>query len=709
MAQTKSTYFPLGGGLDVSTPALSVKPGRALALSNYSPWFNGGYRRIDGFERFDGRPKPSEQTYYGFDVSSAASLTVGDTVTGDTSGAVSEVVGIWIDDGTYGTDMIGVVAGAKLTGAFVLGESCNTGAFTIDRAPTLKYGPSQDYEDAWQLVAQNLYRADIAVVPGSGIVRGAWQRDANVYAIRDNVGATAGILHKSSATGWTTTGITMADYQFFNTGGGGTSRALPVEGDTVTGLISGASGTVHRVVQLGGSTASNDAYGYVVLTGVTGGPFLNLEDLRESGTMWAYGDGNSATFSFPAGGHYRFLNFNFYGGSLTYRTYGCNGVGPAFEIDENNVVSPILFPLTAVADQPEFNTPFLIEEHRNYLFLAFPGGRFAHSVAGEPLLYNGFLGAAEFGVGGEITGLNSVTGGVLAVTTERDTRGLFGTSTIDWELKMLAERTGGRLYSTQKLDTVYAFDDLGITSLSRTDQFGDFIGNTVSQLIQPIVNALRDHVTTSTVVRKSNQYRVYFDDNTGLIMYVPNTGMTMDQRVMSELHVHFGSLSYPFPVRKIYNTEDELGDERTYFTSDDGYVYEDQIGYNFDGAEIVGVCRLVFNQIGTPSVRKRFRRAVLELESQKPLALKVISDLTYGSDDSGTGYRDITVQAGGGLWDSDNWDEFFFDGQTVSTAITGLTGTGSNIGLLIYNTTATARPFILQGITLHYDERRLQR
>ena len=67
------------------------------------------------------------------------------------------------------------------------------------------------------------------------------------------------------------------------------------------------------------------------------------------------------------------------------------------------------------------------------------------------------------------------------------------------------------------------------------------------------------------------------------------------------------------------------------------------------------------------------------------------------------------MEAGGGLWDVDNWDEFFFDGQTVSTASAGLSGTGENIGLLIFNETATARPFILQGITLHYDLRRLQR
>jgi hypothetical protein len=192
MPETKTTYWPLGGGLDVTTPALSVQPGRALALNNYEPWFNGGYRRIAGFERFDGHPKPSEQEFLGFDVSDASSLTLGDTVTDDVSGATGTCIGIWIDDGTWGSDAIGV---AQVTGTFGLGNACNTAAFTVDRNPTLRYAPDNDTELTWLLEAQDLYRADIDVVPGAGEVLGVWQNGADVYAIRDNVGGTAGILH----------------------------------------------------------------------------------------------------------------------------------------------------------------------------------------------------------------------------------------------------------------------------------------------------------------------------------------------------------------------------------------------------------------------------------------------------------------------------------------------------------------------------------
>lgn len=707
---TKTKYYSLGGGLDVVTAAIEIDPGFAIAMQNYEPWFNGGYRRIDGFERFDGHPKPSEQTFIGFNVSTAVGLILGGVVTGVTSGATGKISGIYLDDGTFGHDVIGVT---KVAGTFVNGESVNVGAFTITSAPIIRYTPtiaaSGDLEQMWLLQAQNYYRADILVVPGSGDVRGAWQRKTNVYAIRDNAGATAGILHKASAAGWTTTGITMTRYIYFATGGGGTAQPLPAEGTAVNGQTSGATATIHRVITHGGATATNDAFGYFVLRSVTG-TFSNGENLRVGVTTFAISGSASVAFAFPPGGNYRFKNHNFFGGSSTYRTYGVNKVGPAFEIDENNFVTPILLPMSPITGQPPSNSPYLIEEHLNNLFLAFPGGSLVQSVVGEPLLINGFLGAAEFGLGSEITGLNSVTGGVLAISTEQDVRGLFGNNITDWVLKVVGEKKGDQLYSPRRIDTVYSLDSVGISSLSRTQSFGDFVAATISQRVQPIVQARRALFTDATIVRNSNQYRLYFSDGSGLIMYVPQSGAT-DQTLGGgqKAVTQFGLLRYPIVFRKVYNTEDENGLERTYICTTGGFVYEDQKGTNFDGAVINSYIRLAFNHLGTPAYRKHFRRAVLELNSHHPLLLKYLHDLSFGSTESQTGQIDISVSAGGGLWDTDNWDECLWDSDVVSSARADLGGTGENIGIVIFNSSATVQPFILQGMILHFDLRKLQR
>lgn len=699
---TKPKYYRLAGGLDVVTPALSIPPGRCLAMVNFEPYYNGGYRRCDGFERFDGRPKPSAATFTGFKIDDSTYFSEGDSIIGSTSGAtgiVVAIVGDWI-------------AVTKVTGTFVQGELCN-GAVQITNAPQSLGAPDQDTEDEFLLAAQDEYRADIQPVPGIHAVRGAWQRDATVYAVRDDDDSSGqAILHRSSSAGWTTSGITMCWYVYFDAGGPG---ALPAEGTTINGATTGASGVVHRVVEHGGSTAGSDAYGYIVLRTLTGS-FVNNEALRVGVTAFALAASNAARFAFPPGGTYRFLNHNFYGGAATYRTYGVNGVGPAFEIDENHRVSPLLLPVAAAEDQPPSNVPYLIAEHRNYLFLAFPGGSLVHTVVGDPLVVNGFLGAAEFGIGAEMTGIHSEAGNVLVITTEKFTRGLYGKDTSDWDMQPIGKKIGGKANAVQQLDTVYTLDDLGITSLARVQAFGNFTGTTVSQLVQPIVQRMRTHITDSTVVRSSNQFRVCFDDGGVLVMYVKAPGESITARGFE-----FGFLSYPFAINRIYNSEDETDKERTYFVTDDddglGYVFEDQIGTSFDGAEIASYLRLAFNHVGSPAFRKKFRRLDVELSTTRQIVLRIVQDLSYGSQENSSGQTDIVsndidqteVFGGGGFWDSMNWDEFEWDGQNVSNARAPLSGSGENIGFVIFNQSALANPFILQGLTIHQDLRRLQR
>jgi hypothetical protein len=67
----------LQGGLDLVTPALMVKPGQLLDCLNYEPDINGGYRRMGGIERVDGRPKPSEQSYWIAKVTLTGSVSAG--------------------------------------------------------------------------------------------------------------------------------------------------------------------------------------------------------------------------------------------------------------------------------------------------------------------------------------------------------------------------------------------------------------------------------------------------------------------------------------------------------------------------------------------------------------------------------------------------------------------------------------------------------
>jgi hypothetical protein len=85
------------GGWDQLTPTLSLAPGALRDVTNYelSALPGGGYSRIGGYERVDGRTSPSAASYSVVQVSSFTNTpTVGQTLTGFTSGATGVIVAL---------------------------------------------------------------------------------------------------------------------------------------------------------------------------------------------------------------------------------------------------------------------------------------------------------------------------------------------------------------------------------------------------------------------------------------------------------------------------------------------------------------------------------------------------------------------------------------------------------------------------------------
>jgi len=113
----QSTYFPFEGGVNMVDPSLSLQPGELVAANNFEIDIRGRYRRVDGYERFDGQTLPSDITYYRipftlgtardsvFDsaFSTAFDMQIpskGDLVKGETSGAIGSILQVSIEDVT---------------------------------------------------------------------------------------------------------------------------------------------------------------------------------------------------------------------------------------------------------------------------------------------------------------------------------------------------------------------------------------------------------------------------------------------------------------------------------------------------------------------------------------------------------------------------------------------------------------------------------
>lgn len=192
--KTQTSYAHFVGGLDLVSPPLGIDAGKCISAMNYEPNSLGGYRRIDGYERFDGKVSPSDHSYYYCVCNLTSVINVGDTITGVTSGKTGKVISI------SGNEVIlSRVSGALVTENFTVG-GVTKGSFTTP--PSINGCPTGVGHATARHLTANDYRNDILAVPGSGVLRGVCMLKGVAYAFRNNAAGTEVDIYKSTSTGW---------------------------------------------------------------------------------------------------------------------------------------------------------------------------------------------------------------------------------------------------------------------------------------------------------------------------------------------------------------------------------------------------------------------------------------------------------------------------------------------------------------------------
>lgn len=696
--------FALGGGMDLVTPAVALPPGRVLAALNYEP-VGSGYKRFRGFERFDGGTAPSSvASYHVLHFQNLdATPTIGDRITGNTSfGIVYVGTAPVVTSGSIGAGTaVGYIGVYLVPGTTNLssGESFrfnNTGAThgQTTGIPLLNEAVAEAANGAWLSAAREAMRGRIAAVPGSGPVRGVWFINGTAVAVRDNAGATAGIMHYALA-GWAAANLSRT----FTFNSGGTFE--PSVEDRLDGETSTATGIIKAITLTSGSWAAGTAAGSIVIA-VSSGTFQNAENIQVTdqtpivAPAPVYANNLTLTntgtaYALPAGGKYFFLNHNFYGASNLSRTYGVNGVGKAFEYSGTTaVLSPITTGMTT-------DTPVRIAEHKNSLFLAFPGGSIQFSTVGEPLDYSPVTGAGELGIGNEVMDFATPPNS-LAILGETSIHVLYGNDSSDYQLEELTDSAGALPYTAQEVGGVLYMDNRGLRSLSAAQNFGNFRMATISRLIEPLLKDKREdsiEPSASLVCRASDQYWLFFEDGTGFVAY-------MGGKEPSILPFNLG-----VTVTCAASVEDD-GVERLFVGCSNGFVYELNKGTSFDGAVIEHYVRLPFNHFGSPQVDKRVHKVIADLEASGTTTLTVSAEFNYGAT-QGPVHETLTVTTGGGAIDSLGSNELYFASQIETVAEAYIDGVAKNVSLKIGGSTSTEEPHTLTGITYLVSPRRLVR
>lgn len=673
----QSKFWAFGGGLDQVTPPLLMPPGKLRAVSNLEIGINGGYTTPQGYERYDGRAKPSDAVYAVLTCTITGSVALGDVLTDNAGTSYGTVIAL-----PTGQAVLTLITGTFSTGNIKVGV---TVVGTCVGAQSVGAASTPALNATYLNLAADVYRALIAVVPGSGSVLGVHQYNNTVYAFRNNAGGTAAVLHVKSASGWTA--VTMYNEISFTVGSG---AATIIDGGTLT--QGGVTATIKRVVVQSGSLSGGTAAGRLIITNPAGGNFGAGAATVGAGTLTLTAIQTAITFA-PSG-RFEFDNWNFGGGTGTKKMYGADGKNRAFEFDGTTLV-PITTGMTT-------DTPTFVKAHKNHLFLSFAGSA-QHSGIGNPYAWTIVSGAGELACGDNITGYlelaGSATAGALLMKTRNRTLILYGNDSSDWNLIPYSEEVGGLPYTLQFITQGVCLDNHGIILLATTQRYGNFQDSVVSDDITPALNDLLSSAIASCIVRKKNQYRVFFSG--GDAFYMTFKG---------EKILGITQMSLANDVTCISSLEGASGNEEIYFGSSDGYVYQMEVGTSFDGAAIAWNGDLAFNHFGSPRQLKSYRKAVMEISGNHYASFSFSYTVGYGTTEyEASGTVTNTSELSATTWDSFTWDQFFWDGRTLSPSECDMTGTAENVSMSFSGSSDEFQPFTLNGAIVHFVPRRTMR
>jgi hypothetical protein len=177
-------------------------------------------------------------------------------------------------------------------------------------------------------------------------------------------------------------------------------------------------------------------------------------------------------------------------------------------------------------------------------------------------------------------------------------------------------------------DLIYLARD-GLRNLAATERIGDVelssVSVAVQRLVSRIVDRLNEYEITSTVLRGSNQYRLYY---TPISETIPNAKGIIGTILPGQQGSSWGWAEYEGP--KIYNVFEDVfaGDYQSFCSIEhDGLLYRHNVGNTFKGAPIKALYQTPLFHLGDGSLRKNIHRVRTYVSSEN--MSRVFFDINY--------------------------------------------------------------------------------
>ena len=641
---TRWETFPveLSGGLVSNLSRLQQglkQPGSARILENFEPSVKGGYRRINGFVKFDANIVPP----YGSPVAQGSGQT-----------GTSFVVA-----GLYETPVVGdtfTVAG--VTGTYtVSGVSYST----TNKEATLTITPALDSSPADKAV--------VAFISGQSRIEGVFYSavDTATFALR------GGSLWMSSGAGWSLTSVPALGTPLVD-GGAQTGTTLAVDGLTIV-PVAGDTFSIAGV-ELVYTVLSATATSLSIYPALDSSPADNAII-----TML----GSSHTGGTKA----RFVQFNFDGTIKTAMVDGANNpavfTGATYKLLQGTV---------------DITGASYVEEFKDFLFFA-KADLIAYSAPFDEDDFTPANGAGSYRLPSSCTGMITFRDQLINFS-ETDIRRLLGTSGADFALTSITDSIGcvnGDTVQEVGGDILFLGPD-GIRFLGATERIGDFNLSLASRQIQTdftsFVEDAADYCTT--VVREKNQYRIFKYKTTTIkgssLGYIGT--QFLDQNAQS---INWASTKgiKAYRTSSTYVNDAEI----VLFSNDDDYVFQMESGSTFDGEPILSLFYTPFMSVNDPTIRKTAYSVDTYVNPEGPLTgtLTLKYDFTQPNKIQP---NSVDMSAGGSFstWGTMVWGSGSYGGLPDTVIRNNVTGSFFTVSLQ-YEFDG-GQPFVLDTALLEY-------
>jgi len=552
-------------------------PGSARILRNFEPSVEGGYRRIEGFDKYDSNIIPP----YGAPVVHGASqsgttLIIAAIHTTPVAGDTLEIAGV---SGTY-----------TIASGGVSFDATNNRA-TLTLSTSLASSPANAAAVTFKTTTSNYLTIGVA----------SWEDSAIVCKNAD--------IFKSGGSGFTK--INVPDYGTpLVNAGSQTGSSLAIDGLT----SAPQAGDVFKVAGI------DKVYTVTANATVSSG-----EATLAINPALASSPSDDAVITF--------LSTSREGANKTrFSKYNFNGTEKIALVDGLN--EPALYDnatFTVLLDAPtDVIGATFVAEVKNHLFFA-KGSTVTFTAPYTDTDFSVANGGGNVNVGGTITAL-AVFRQQLIIFTETSIHQLTGNTIADFTLQPITTDIGCIDSDTvQEIggDVMFLGPD-GLRLVSGTDRIGDFGLAVVSKTIQNTMTGFISANTsfTSCVIREKSQYRILgFNNNItqenaqGILatQFAPQGGDNMAWAETRGIRANVADSNYN------QNTEVVL------FSHDDGYLYQMESGNSFDGSNIKTTFATPHIAIDDPRKRKTFYKLFLYTDPQGSVAFNVSLKLDFDS------------------------------------------------------------------------------